>query len=314
MTKRATLKDIAIAANVSAATVSYILNNTPGKTISDETRRRVLAAAERLQYVPNTSAQRLKTNRAKCIAVRLNHNLVMARYHNMLQGIRSYLNSQGYSLLLASHDGRGSLAGCIDACISGQADGLIYIAAQHVGIRPKELAQIRERGIPVSAIDCMGNVPDVSSVVYDYYASSRARMEYLLERGFRKFLYLRPLFQNYKETAREQGVRSVMLERSDVSVEVRTLDCLDENWQANIRYSMLPTDYGLVRNIRDIMDGLPGDVAVVCYAREAQEMVSRILFTQSMLHPTPESARWYLRTISYHFPHFDAGVEAAARC
>ena len=57
MENRATIKDIASAAGVSVATVSYIMNNTPGKTISDQTRNRVLAVAEELHYVPNTSAQ-----------------------------------------------------------------------------------------------------------------------------------------------------------------------------------------------------------------------------------------------------------------
>ena len=48
MENRATIKDIASAAGVSVATVSYIMNNTPGKTISDQTRNRVLAVAEEL--------------------------------------------------------------------------------------------------------------------------------------------------------------------------------------------------------------------------------------------------------------------------
>ena len=117
MENRATIKDIASAAGVSVATVSYIMNNTPGKTISDQTRNRVLAVAEELHYVPNTSAQRLKTNRTKCIAVRLSNNLSQPRYHNIIQGIRSYLAPSGYSILLTSFDERGSLSGCLDACM-----------------------------------------------------------------------------------------------------------------------------------------------------------------------------------------------------
>lgn len=312
MAKHATIKDIASMANVSVATVSYILNNTPGKSISEETRRRVLSAAQELNYYPSASAQRLKTNRAKCIAVRLKYNLTMPRCHQMIQGIRTYLASRGYSILLASYDDRGSLAGCMDACMSGQADGLIYIAAEGIGILPNEMNRIREWGIPVSAIDCMGSVPDVSSVVYDYYSSSRDRMDVLIQNGFRKFLYLRPAYRNYKETAREQGVRSVLLERDDITIDVRHLQFLDEDWVGRSSIRMFDVIApALMREVREYMAGLPTDVAVVCYSREIQEMASRILFAESLRNPTPETAHWERRSISYQFPHADAGVEAA---
>ncbi|MDN4476123.1 LacI family DNA-binding transcriptional regulator [Demequina sp. SYSU T00192] len=51
--------DVAAAAGVSAATVSYVLNSTPGQTIPEATRARVLAAAESLGYVPNATATAL---------------------------------------------------------------------------------------------------------------------------------------------------------------------------------------------------------------------------------------------------------------
>ncbi|MDD3154914.1 MAG: LacI family DNA-binding transcriptional regulator [Victivallaceae bacterium] len=51
MGKPSTLRDVAKAANVSPATVSYVINRT--KPISEETRRRVLAAAEALHYQPS---------------------------------------------------------------------------------------------------------------------------------------------------------------------------------------------------------------------------------------------------------------------
>jgi len=43
-------------AGVSRTTVSFILNNTQGKHISEATRQRVLKAAEALQYVPDMNA------------------------------------------------------------------------------------------------------------------------------------------------------------------------------------------------------------------------------------------------------------------
>ena len=49
--KRATSKDVAKLAGVSQTTVSFVINNTPGVSLSEETRRKVLDAAKQLQYI-----------------------------------------------------------------------------------------------------------------------------------------------------------------------------------------------------------------------------------------------------------------------
>jgi DNA-binding LacI/PurR family transcriptional regulator len=58
---RATSKDVAAAAGVSRATVSYVLNRTPGQTIPEATRQRVLDAAANLGYTPHASARALRS-------------------------------------------------------------------------------------------------------------------------------------------------------------------------------------------------------------------------------------------------------------
>lgn len=56
---RATSVDVARLAGVSRATVSYVLNDNPRQTISNETRESVLRAAEKLGYRPNIAAKNL---------------------------------------------------------------------------------------------------------------------------------------------------------------------------------------------------------------------------------------------------------------
>ncbi|WP_063043536.1 LacI family DNA-binding transcriptional regulator [Nocardia pseudovaccinii] len=56
---RPTNADVARLANVSTATVSYVLNNAEGKRISARTREAVYAAAEQLGYRPNVAARNL---------------------------------------------------------------------------------------------------------------------------------------------------------------------------------------------------------------------------------------------------------------
>ena len=57
MKKRATIKDVAALAGVSAATVSRALDDHP--EISHETKARVRAACAELGYVPNAAARGL---------------------------------------------------------------------------------------------------------------------------------------------------------------------------------------------------------------------------------------------------------------
>src|SRR5258708_38199659 len=56
---RPTKADVARLANVSAATVSYVLNNVAGQTISVQTRAAGHAAAKELGYRPNLAARNL---------------------------------------------------------------------------------------------------------------------------------------------------------------------------------------------------------------------------------------------------------------
>lgn len=67
--KRATASDVAQLAGVSRATVGYVLNRTPGQTISDETSRRVRAAAEELNYRPHRYAQVLASGSSDIVLV-----------------------------------------------------------------------------------------------------------------------------------------------------------------------------------------------------------------------------------------------------
>ena len=57
--KRATSRDVAKLAHVSRTTVSFILNNVPGVSISAATRKRVLDAAKKLNYSPNIAGKKL---------------------------------------------------------------------------------------------------------------------------------------------------------------------------------------------------------------------------------------------------------------
>lgn len=70
MGKRVTIYDIAKEAGCSAATVSYVINDTEGQSISEETRNKIWHVINMLNYKPNVFAKNLRSSpEAKLIAV-----------------------------------------------------------------------------------------------------------------------------------------------------------------------------------------------------------------------------------------------------
>ena len=66
--RRPTIRDVARLAGVSTATVSYVLNGTPGQTITASTRERVRRAADSVGYVPHRIARALREHPTRFVA------------------------------------------------------------------------------------------------------------------------------------------------------------------------------------------------------------------------------------------------------
>lgn len=64
---RVSSEDIARAANVSRTTVSYVLNDRPGRRISAATRQRILDTAKELGYVPDPAALALRAGQSQIV-------------------------------------------------------------------------------------------------------------------------------------------------------------------------------------------------------------------------------------------------------
>lgn len=98
------IKDVAKEAGVSTATVSRVINNSPSTT--EETRKKILAAMEKLSYVPNSLAQGLASK--KVFNVTLIIDIEDAKsfsnpfFYEVMHGIETVMHEQGLSLIIAS--------------------------------------------------------------------------------------------------------------------------------------------------------------------------------------------------------------------
>lgn len=99
-----TLKEVAQRANVSTATVSKVLSNTP--YVSEETRLRVLQAVDELGYIPNLAARALSKGRTYIIAVifpyNFDHLFADPLVLTMIEGIESVCTERHYNMLIST--------------------------------------------------------------------------------------------------------------------------------------------------------------------------------------------------------------------
>ncbi|AOS64481.1 LacI family DNA-binding transcriptional regulator [Actinoalloteichus hymeniacidonis] len=97
--RRATAADVARAVGVSRTTVGFVLNDTPGQTISAKTRQRVRAEAARLGYRPSRAARALAGGRSGIILFVLPDWPVDFALRRYLEEAAQVLADAGYSLV-----------------------------------------------------------------------------------------------------------------------------------------------------------------------------------------------------------------------
>ena len=99
----ATIRDVALAAGVSAMTVSNLINERAG-TMRAETRKRIEAAIKRLSYRPHSMARSLRLAKQLFIGMIIideqPHYLADPFTTHIVAGLSNQLNSNGYGLLL----------------------------------------------------------------------------------------------------------------------------------------------------------------------------------------------------------------------
>lgn len=186
MARRPTSADVATEAGVSRTTVSFVMNGRTDVKIPDETRRRVLSAAERLGYHPNASARRLVGGRSHVMALILRQtpeqiasDAVLAE---TLRGLASAARTQGFRVMvepLAPDDPGETYETLVRA---QHADGLIISGPRSDD--PRLHALVRD-GFPVVLQGALADV-EVASVDVDNVLGARGAVDHLIALGHRR--------------------------------------------------------------------------------------------------------------------------------
>ena len=185
--QRVTSADVAAAAGVSRATVSYVLNGVHDR-ISEATRIRVYDAAERLGYVPNAVASALRAGRTEIILLALpSWPLGPAVAEFVTAGVTEF-ERRGYTALVHFQAGGDSRV-FARACDRVRPVALI---APEEDLPPARVAALRENGTRAVLAIAPQPLDHVATLVVDQATVGEAAMRHLVERGHERIVVVMP--------------------------------------------------------------------------------------------------------------------------
>ncbi|MFB7373130.1 LacI family DNA-binding transcriptional regulator [Streptomyces sp. NPDC056222] len=175
-----TSADVARLAGVSRATVSFVLNNTPGHRVSETTRARVLDAADRLGYVPHAAARSLRAGRSNLVLMPASISAIGRLVSDWVDDLHSELDRHGYTAVL--HAGRFSDP--VDAARAWaelRPAAVVALDGDRLTTQAAEL--LRRAGVRGLLAFASRPVPGVHTIGFDHALIGATAAEHLIARG-----------------------------------------------------------------------------------------------------------------------------------
>lgn len=212
-----TIRDVAKLAGVSVASAGRALGNY-GK-ISDETKAKVLSAAEELNYIPNKLAQGMRSHKTKTIAVvvpDIQNNFFGA----IVAAIEKKARENGYAVLICnSNESQDLELECMLMLAAKQVDGILlasnFTCKEEI---PRKYLKTVYSQFPIVIFDRKINGMPFTSILTDNYAMAHTVTKYLVGLGHENIVTIgsekdgivsntvRERENGYKAALREAGI------------------------------------------------------------------------------------------------------------
>ncbi|MFI2504531.1 LacI family DNA-binding transcriptional regulator [Streptomyces sp. NPDC018972] len=177
----ASIKDVAAEAGLSVATVSRVLNDHP--SVSEDARRRVTAAVERLGYRPNAVARSLRTDQTRTLGLVIS-DVMNPYFTELARSVEEEARALGYSVIIGNADERPDLQDHhVTTLLDRRIDGLLVSPTD--GGSPRMLDAART-GTPMVFVDRWIPGVDVPVVRSDGRGAVRDLVAHLYALGHRR--------------------------------------------------------------------------------------------------------------------------------
>ncbi len=214
--KRSTSRDVAKLAGVSRTTVSFVLNQNEGVSISAATRKRVLKAAKKLNYHPDAAGRKLVSGKSDTLGLVLHQSpeqvFADAFLPRVILGVEQAAMQRGFHVLLKQVDPKDK-NGYARLIRENHVDGIILSGPRQ---DDDEILRLYREGVPVMLL---GQLPDSNLPFVDVNAASGAQtaVRHLIELGHKRIAMITnaPLSYTSSQQRRDgylQALRSADLE------------------------------------------------------------------------------------------------------
>lgn len=167
---------------LSPSTVSFVLNDAPGRSIPEATRRRVREAAAKFNYQPSMIARTLQGKRMQAIGVLL-PELGEGYHAQVLGGVGDLLMHEGFFYFTVHHRHKKELVSTYpDLLRSRGVDGILAIDTH--------LSEDASLPLPTVLVAGQTHLPGVTNVVLNHKLAAELALRHLYELGHRRIAFM----------------------------------------------------------------------------------------------------------------------------
>lgn len=179
--RHANLKTLAEYLGLSPSTISFVLNETPGRSIPESTRARVKAAAAKFNYQPSMIARTLQGKRMRTIGVLL-PELGEGYHSQVLSGAGDHFIGEGYFYFTVHHRHQRELIRAYpDLLRTRGVDGILAIDTQ----------LDTPTTLPTVIVAGRTTLPDITTVILDHEQAACLALGHLHQLGHRNIAFIR---------------------------------------------------------------------------------------------------------------------------
>jgi LacI family transcriptional regulator len=180
--RRASLKMLAEYLGLSPSTISFVLNNAPGRSIPESTRQRVKAAAAKFNYQPSMIARTLQGKPMQTVGVLL-PELGEGYHSQVLSGVGDLLMREGFFYFTVHHRHKKELISAYPELLRSRGvDGIVAIDTHLEDDMPLPLPTVLVAGHT--------SVPRVTNVVLNHELAAELALRHLYRLGHRKIAFM----------------------------------------------------------------------------------------------------------------------------
>jgi len=184
---RLTINDIARKLNLSKSTVSRALRDS--YDVNPETKRRVLALVEELNFEPNVIARSLREHKSFNVGVVI-PSFQIPFYSIAIGGIQEVLSSAGYNVMVCqTNEVFETEMQSVNSFLKSRVDGMLISLSKHTN-QYDHIKKFIQKGLPVVMFNRITNDLDLPSVTVNDYQGAYNATEYLIKRGGREISFI----------------------------------------------------------------------------------------------------------------------------